>query len=69
MPAVMNAANDALVAKFLAGECEYLDIPRVIKEVMHAHEVVEELTLETASSYVIERLICSSCLIKLLAIF
>ena len=46
MPAVMNAANDALVAKFLAGECEYLDIPRVIKEVMNTHEVVANPSLD-----------------------
>ncbi|MEA3322760.1 MAG: 1-deoxy-D-xylulose-5-phosphate reductoisomerase [Patescibacteria group bacterium] len=46
MPAVMNAANDAMVAKFLNGKCEYLDIPRVIKEVMDKHEVVNNPTLE-----------------------
>jgi len=46
MPAAMNAANDAMVAKFLGGECEYLDIPRVIKDVMSSHDVVENPTLE-----------------------
>lgn len=46
MPAVMNAANDAMVAKFLAGECEYLDIPRTIREVMDAHKVIKNPTLE-----------------------
>jgi len=46
MSAVMNAANDAMVAKFLAGECEYLDIPRVIKEVMDKHDIINNPTLE-----------------------
>ncbi|XLQ19658.1 MAG: 1-deoxy-D-xylulose-5-phosphate reductoisomerase [Candidatus Moraniibacteriota bacterium] len=46
MPAVMNAANDAMVAKFLSGKCEYLEIPRVIKDVMDVHEVVKNPTLE-----------------------
>ena len=46
MPAVMNAANDAMVAKFLAGECEYLDIPKTIKKVMDAHEITQNPTLE-----------------------
>jgi len=46
MPAVMNATNDAMVAKFLAGECKYLDIPKVIKDVMQKHTVVNKITLE-----------------------
>jgi 1-deoxy-D-xylulose-5-phosphate reductoisomerase len=54
MPAVMNAANDAMVAKFLAGECEYLDIPRVIKEVMQKHTVVKNLTLDTLETAIDE---------------
>lgn len=45
VPAVMNAANDAMVIKFLDGKCEYLDIPRVIKEVMDKHDVVNNPTL------------------------
>ena len=50
MPAAMNAANDAMVAKFLAGECEYLDIPRTIKHVMDTHSVVLHPTLEDIES-------------------
>jgi 1-deoxy-D-xylulose-5-phosphate reductoisomerase len=46
MPAAMNAANDYMVAEFLAGRCVYLDIPRVIKKVMDAHDVVLAPTLE-----------------------
>ncbi len=46
MPAVMNATNDAMVAKFLSGKCEYLDIPRVIKKVMNEHKVVNSPTLD-----------------------
>jgi 1-deoxy-D-xylulose-5-phosphate reductoisomerase len=37
MPAVANAANEIAVARFLAGELTFLDIPRVIETAMHAH--------------------------------
>ncbi len=40
MPAVMNAANDVMVSKFLSGKCKYLDIPKNIKQIMDEHEVV-----------------------------
>ena len=50
MPAAMNAANDAMVEKFLDGKCKYLDIPRVIKEIMDKHDVVENPTLEDIES-------------------
>lgn len=46
MPAAMNATNDVMVGKFLNEECSYLDIPRVIKEVMTKHEAVQNPTLE-----------------------
>lgn len=39
LPAVMNAANDFMVAKFLAGECRFLDIERVIRKVMDVHKI------------------------------
>lgn len=35
---VLNAANEAAVAKFLAGELRFLDIPRVCREVMRHHD-------------------------------
>jgi 1-deoxy-D-xylulose-5-phosphate reductoisomerase len=38
MPAVANAANEVAVARFLAGDIAYLDIPRVVETAMHAHE-------------------------------
>ena len=45
MPAAMNAANDTMVAKFLNGQCKYLDIPKVIKKVMKSHKAIENPTL------------------------
>lgn len=46
LPAVMNAANDFMVNKFLKGECAYLDIQNVIKKVMDKHIVKKNITLE-----------------------
>lgn len=46
LPAAMNAANDYLVAEFLAGRCTYLDISRVIKKVMDAHDNIITPSLE-----------------------
>jgi 1-deoxy-D-xylulose-5-phosphate reductoisomerase len=46
MPAVMNAANDAMVARFLAGKCKYLDIARIIKKVMNGHKTIPNPTLD-----------------------
>lgn len=46
LPAVMNASNDFMVAKFLAGECSYLDIHRTIKKVMDTHQNTKKITLE-----------------------
>ena len=45
MPAVMNAANDVMVAKFLSGKCAYLDIAKTIKQVMDEHKAVINPTL------------------------
>jgi 1-deoxy-D-xylulose-5-phosphate reductoisomerase len=45
MPAVMNAANDTMVAKFLNGQCNYLDIPKIIKKVMDSHKATKTPTL------------------------
>lgn len=46
LPATMNAANDFMVAKFLAGQCSYLDIHQTIKKVMDAHQTIKKPTLE-----------------------
>ena len=37
MPAVMNAANEAVVAAFLQGKCGFLDIPTVVEKAMLEH--------------------------------
>lgn len=40
-PAVLNAANEVAVAKFLAGKMKFLDIPRMIEKVLSRHKVVK----------------------------
>jgi 1-deoxy-D-xylulose-5-phosphate reductoisomerase len=35
---VLNAANEAAVSRFLAGELAFLEIPRVCREVLANHE-------------------------------
>jgi 1-deoxy-D-xylulose-5-phosphate reductoisomerase len=37
-PAVLNAANEVAVAAFLAGAIPFLEIPRLLSQVMEAHE-------------------------------
>ena len=37
MPAVMNAANEAIVQRFLDSDCAFQDIPRCIDQVMQNH--------------------------------
>lgn len=46
LPAVMNAANDLMVGKFLKQECEFLDIERVVKEVMDRHRTINDPSLK-----------------------
>ena len=45
MPAVLNAANEVAVDKFLKKEINFLDIPRIIQDVMDKHELVENPSL------------------------
>ncbi|ANY69639.1 1-deoxy-D-xylulose-5-phosphate reductoisomerase [Paenibacillus sp. BIHB 4019] len=45
-PTVYNAANEVAVARFLAGEIEFLDIERTIEEVLTRHSVTVVDTLE-----------------------
>ena len=45
MPAVMNAANEIAVEKFLHGKIGFLDIPEIIKMTMNAHTVVSDISL------------------------
>jgi len=47
MPAVLNAANEVAVERFLAEDIAYRDIPAVIAAVMDAHEPVPGADLET----------------------
>jgi 1-deoxy-D-xylulose-5-phosphate reductoisomerase len=37
-PAVLNGANEVAVEAFLAGSASFLDIPRVVREVLEAHQ-------------------------------
>jgi 1-deoxy-D-xylulose-5-phosphate reductoisomerase len=46
MPACLNAANEVLVAGFLAGAVRFVDIPRYIESVMRAHQNAPARTLE-----------------------
>ena len=39
MPAVLNASNEVLVASFIKGEIGFIDIPRIIYEVMSLHNI------------------------------
>jgi 1-deoxy-D-xylulose-5-phosphate reductoisomerase len=43
--AVLNAANEAAVGRFLAGELRFLDIPRVCREVLANHDYSARPTL------------------------
>ncbi|MGM0501154.1 MAG: 1-deoxy-D-xylulose-5-phosphate reductoisomerase [Bacillota bacterium] len=46
MPAVLNAANEIAVAKFLAGELKFVQIPELITKVMNRHQLISDVTLE-----------------------
>lgn len=46
MPCVMNAANEVAVAAFLDGRCAFLDIARVVEEVMQAHSARKAESIE-----------------------
>jgi 1-deoxy-D-xylulose-5-phosphate reductoisomerase len=46
MPACLNAANEELVAGFLAGRARFVDIPRHLETVMQRHHNVAARTLE-----------------------
>ncbi|AZR72379.1 1-deoxy-D-xylulose-5-phosphate reductoisomerase [Anoxybacter fermentans] len=41
LPAVMNAANEVAVAKFLNEEISFLEIPELIRRVMEKHQVID----------------------------
>ena len=46
MPTVYNAANEKAVALFLKKQIQFLDIYRIIRESMDAHEVIAAPSLE-----------------------
>jgi 1-deoxy-D-xylulose-5-phosphate reductoisomerase len=46
MAACLNAANEELVAGFLAGHMQFIDIPRHLETIMHRHRNYEARTLE-----------------------
>lgn len=46
LPAVLNGANEIAVARFLAGDISFLEIPALIERTMDAYTVKYEYTLE-----------------------
>jgi 1-deoxy-D-xylulose-5-phosphate reductoisomerase len=47
---VLNAANEAAVSRFLAGELGFLDIPRVCRSVLENHHYSARPTLADLAS-------------------
>ncbi|OFV87897.1 MAG: 1-deoxy-D-xylulose-5-phosphate reductoisomerase [Acidobacteria bacterium RBG_16_68_9] len=45
-PAALNAANEVAVEAFLSGRTAYLEIPRILREVLDRHEVITGPSLE-----------------------
>jgi 1-deoxy-D-xylulose-5-phosphate reductoisomerase len=41
VPAVMNAANEVAVARFLAGQLRFIDIPAVVAECIERHRAID----------------------------
>ncbi len=54
LPAAMNSANDFMVEQFLNQKCQYLDIPRIIKKVMDAHQNKKNPTIEDIQKAILE---------------
>lgn len=51
MPAVMNAANEYAVDRFLKGEISFLDIEKIVELRMNEHKVIGQPDLETILYY------------------
>lgn len=51
MPAVMNAANEYAVDRFLKGEISFLDIEKIVELRMNEHKVIDDPDLETILYY------------------
>lgn len=45
-PTVLNAANEVAVARFLANQCAFLDIPRIIEDALAAHTPIPTPSLD-----------------------
>ncbi|HET7559009.1 MAG TPA: 1-deoxy-D-xylulose-5-phosphate reductoisomerase, partial [Limnochordia bacterium] len=45
-PAVLNAANEEAVARFMAGEIGFMEIPRLVEAALAAHDPILEPDLE-----------------------
>ena len=48
-PAILNAANEKAVEAFLGGQLAFLDIPRVIEDVLASANIIEAATLDRKS--------------------
>jgi 1-deoxy-D-xylulose-5-phosphate reductoisomerase len=46
-PAVLNAANEIAVERFLAGDLAFVEIPRLVGEILDAHEIVPADSIDT----------------------
>jgi len=46
LPAVMNAANEVAVKYFLQDKIKFMDIPRLVMEMMEAHKITKNPSLE-----------------------
>jgi len=46
MPTVLNAANEIVVAAFLAKKIDFLQIPQIVEQVMEKHDVIYDLDLD-----------------------
>jgi len=46
LPAVMNAANEVAVKYFLQDKIGFMDIPRIIREMMEEHKITKNPSLE-----------------------
>ena len=47
MPAVLNGANEIVVASFLENEISFLQIPEIIEKTMHAHNAYSVDSIES----------------------
>lgn len=46
MPCVMNAANEEMVARYLAGNCSFYDISEAIAQVMECHDPIQDYSVD-----------------------